>query len=552
MSEWISRLNPFDWVVWLGNWDIKDSWVYRSTDTNIPLPNDLSLHWSRFWEYKVDLWENFHINAWLMGLELKSRKEELFFLLKDKDRNLQNPVKVENIIWRAKIDWYPTIQDFSKDIDILDSQKKSYNVFFFWLRDYSTYLESFWYDIKNELEWFANHMNEFLVNIWVLYHIWQDMFVFVSPKRYGINEIFHYIMRLSEQYKVDWYPVKVVPSIFQRPDNYFNTKEMIEMWIVDVYNSKSKYEWSDEIARFQRKIERAINLDEQRLKKWEFSENGWWIKVVYQPIVDVKWTEFDPQSGLLVREKTVKYEALARMIDPDSWDEIWAFFVNKSKPDQKTRITKIIISKVFNEINSYPQDVSINLWEEDLADKSVIDHIISLKNKYKIDPKKITIELLEWIKATSINKIASNIKKLQNEWFKIWIDDFGTEHANQDLLMALFDNGIYFDILKIDMGLIKTMLTDPKRLVAVTWIIWIVNWFNKIYIKEWKHTISIVAEWVETKECFDYLKQIWVDQIQWFLFGKPWKRRVAEIIELDNRRNPNRILWDDELLVASW
>jgi EAL domain-containing protein (putative c-di-GMP-specific phosphodiesterase class I) len=67
------------------------------------------------------------------------------------------------------------------------------------------------------------------------------------------------------------------------------------------------------------------------------------------------------------------------------------------------------------------------------------------------------------------------------------------------------------DILKIDGSLVKNIQTDNYALSIIKTIIT----FSK------EQNIKTIAEYVETKEIFDILKDLGIDYSQRYYFGKP-------------------------------
>jgi len=74
------------------------------------------------------------------------------------------------------------------------------------------------------------------------------------------------------------------------------------------------------------------------------------------------------------------------------------------------------------------------------------------------------------------------------------------------------------DIIKIDGSLIRNIIDNEYNQNVVETIVS----FAK------KQNISIVAEFVETKEIFEYLHSIGVDYSQGYYFGKPEEMKVLK------------------------
>lgn len=216
------------------------------------------------------------------------------------------------------------------------------------------------------------------------------------------------------------------------------------------------------------------------------------------------------QPIFCAKTNNVKYEVLARGVCEDGNLISPFIFLDKAKElKMLSDITKIIIDKsfqLFSKKENRLTEFSINISDSDLS----IDFFIFIKEqlvKYDIDPKRLTLELLEDILITedNQNKIEA-IEHLQNMELKIAIDDFGVQNAN---LMRLFL--IKADYLKIDRFFLKDVKTDKRKLKFIKHIITFANGMGA----------KTVIEGIEDEEVFILLKEIGIDYLQGFHMGKP-------------------------------
>ena len=96
---------------------------------------------------------------------------------------------------------------------------------------------------------------------------------------------------------------------------------------------------------------------------------------------------------------------------------------------------------------------------------------------------------------------------------RISIDDFGTGYSSLSYL-----KGLPIDTLKIDKSFIDTIVTDENTRVITESIVFMVK----------KLGFETVAEGVESKEQFEYLKDIGCNCIQGYLLGKPMPEEEIE------------------------
>jgi EAL domain-containing protein (putative c-di-GMP-specific phosphodiesterase class I) len=150
--------------------------------------------------------------------------------------------------------------------------------------------------------------------------------------------------------------------------------------------------------------------------------------------------------------------------------------------------------------------LSINLSTIDIEKEATRDKIYQLLEEYKDDKKRLIFELLEDENIKDFDNIISFIKTVKAQGVSIAIDDFGAGYSNFERLLKFEP-----DILKIDGSIIKNIVHDEYSRNVVETIVT----FAK------KQNIQTVAEFVETKEIFDYLKELGVDYSQGYYFGKP-------------------------------
>ncbi|KAF0676461.1 EAL domain-containing protein [Profundibacterium mesophilum] len=98
------------------------------------------------------------------------------------------------------------------------------------------------------------------------------------------------------------------------------------------------------------------------------------------------------------------------------------------------------------------------------------------------------------------------MNRLQNQGISFAIDDFGSGYTSMRYLKDL-----YFDILKIDGQFIRGIARSPDNQAVVKALVSIGRHFDMVTI----------AEFVETGEDAQYLRQIGVDCLQGYYFGAP-------------------------------
>ena len=150
--------------------------------------------------------------------------------------------------------------------------------------------------------------------------------------------------------------------------------------------------------------------------------------------------------------------------------------------------------------------MSINISAIQLKENNFSDILIEYVNSKNVLPSDIEIEITESVFIENFDKTIEVLSRLRKRGFKISLDDFGTGYSSLSYL-----KDIPIDTLKIDKAFVDTMLTDPSTGIITDAVIKMVK----------KLGLETVAEGVETKEQYDYLKRMNCDNIQGFYLGKP-------------------------------
>lgn len=144
--------------------------------------------------------------------------------------------------------------------------------------------------------------------------------------------------------------------------------------------------------------------------------------------------------------------------------------------------------------------------------------VISLLKEYNINPNLIELELTESLAFyLAENKSLEQIELLRKQGIRFALDDFGEGFSSLDILLQLPS-----ETVKIDQTLIKKL---PDSINAQTIIRSLVDMFHELNMK-------VVAEGVETKSQYLFLKNIGCDFIQGYLLHPPLqKQEVLHILK---------------------
>lgn len=214
----------------------------------------------------------------------------------------------------------------------------------------------------------------------------------------------------------------------------------------------------------------------------------------YQPIVDNK------------TKKIIKYESLARMLDVTEVISPSYFIEPALLMGMITGITKIMINKTFEDFTGNNLGFSINITEDDLLENYMAEYLLKKSKKYKIAPKRVTLEILENISDKRSSMVFEQIAALQKLDFKISLDDFGSEKSNFQRLHKL-----NVDYIKIDGMYIKDIDVNENSQKIVKSIVTLA------------HSVGakVIAEFVHSEAVFKMVKKLKVDYSQGYYFGPP-------------------------------
>lgn len=165
----------------------------------------------------------------------------------------------------------------------------------------------------------------------------------------------------------------------------------------------------------------------------------------------------------------------------------------------------------------YPLVLSLNVSAVQCKKQGFIDSLLHILEKYKVSPGEIEIEVTETILIEDFDYISERLGELKKTGIRISLDDFGTGFSSLSYL-----KGLPIDTLKIDKTFVDTLLTDKNTKIITESIIYMVKRLG----------YETVAEGVETREQFQYLRELGCDMIQGYYMGKPMPAQgISDLLE---------------------
>lgn len=208
-----------------------------------------------------------------------------------------------------------------------------------------------------------------------------------------------------------------------------------------------------------------------------------------------------------------KFECLARIKDRDAilTPDV---FLKLAKVTGSIRMIGLqMIDESMNYFSDKPFDFSINLTEAELEYKSFSKWVEARLSHYKIEPSRVTFEILEDISFSENKNSLSTIRDLKTIGCEIAIDDFGVQYSNLARLLEFNP-----DYLKIDGQFIKNL---PENKTAYLLVQGIVELARGIGAK-------VVAEFVDRPAIQDMIETLGIEFSQGYLFMRPSPALPAE------------------------
>lgn len=221
-----------------------------------------------------------------------------------------------------------------------------------------------------------------------------------------------------------------------------------------------------------------------------------------QPIVSLK----DSNPG-------VSYEVLLRLRMPDNTIvPPGSFLPAAERYNSATRIDRWVIEQTLSWISHHADQLnhvstmSINLSGQSLGDEAMLGFIIREFQTGDVPVEKIKFEITETAAIANLRDATVFMRTLSEFGCRFSLDDFGS-----GLSSFAYLKNLKVDVLKIDGMFVKDMLTDPIDFEMVK------------SINDIGHVMGLetIAEFVESDDIAEKLREIGVDYAQGYALGEP-------------------------------
>lgn len=242
---------------------------------------------------------------------------------------------------------------------------------------------------------------------------------------------------------------------------------------------------------------------------WEFIEmlKEARLTVHFHPIIDVEKRDiFGYESlirgvkrdGSLVPPKTL-FE-VAKMTD-------MVFYLDRASREMSIKTAAIK--------NIKDKKIFVNFIPTAIYDpKFCLATTISWAYKMEYDPSNLIFEVAESYKVHDLRHLKQILDYYRSNGFKVALDDVGAGFSNLESLVILKP-----DFLKIDMEIVRNVHQDPVKQSVCRALVGIAK----------DNGMDILAEGVETKDEFLFLREQGISFLQGFYFAKPSPEPIREI-----------------------
>lgn len=354
------------------------------------------------------------------------------------------------------------------------------------------------------------------------YRMGGDEFVaIVMPDMF--SELERIANKVKDMFNKPWYLMEteyfctMSMGIAVFPDDSKDVHEIIRLADIAMYESKKNGKNGYTFYDSGSKLNTARRLDIENNMRQAVASGIDEFVVFYQPVVDVRTGECS------------SCEALVR------WDSKALGFMGPGDFIPLAEYLGLITSigdyvleeacrqcRYWNEHGMPDFHINVNLSVVQLLQKDVVGTVARILKKTGVKPRNIVLEITESFAINDMDRVLEIIRGIKELGPRIALDDFGTGYSSLNYIKQL-----PLDIIKVDKTFIDDIAEDEYAQAFIKLIV------------ELSDTIdtSIIVEGVENENQLNILKELGVDYIQGFYYGKPVPAYEFERLNFRGRIN---------------
>ncbi|WP_439815201.1 putative bifunctional diguanylate cyclase/phosphodiesterase [Zavarzinia sp. CC-PAN008] len=221
------------------------------------------------------------------------------------------------------------------------------------------------------------------------------------------------------------------------------------------------------------------------------------LALAFQPIVDAT-------DHSIIRQ----HECLIRMIEPDGQVTAAGLFIPVVEQLGLVRLVDRRALELGLDVLQRHREarLALNVSGLTASDQGWLRSVLATIRAQREVADRLTIEITETVAIQDIEEMARFVATLRELGCKVALDDFGAGYTSFRHLKSLA-----VDKVKIDGAFVRDLANSPENQLFVRTLLDLAAAFN----------LETVAECVETQEDAETLRQLGVQQLQGYLFGKP-------------------------------
>jgi len=342
---------------------------------------------------------------------------------------------------------------------------------------------------------------------WVPYYFGSDQFGIYNPAHLSTQELKTYVKKTVTM-------LQTLPMFIDGVEIYISVYSGIATVGLEKTTSDDLINHAT-LAQMEAKKRRLSSfIFERNLFEEDIGlKNIFWIKRIneailndlvvlyYQPLYDIKNDTID-KFETLMRMKTPQGD----IISPDR------FLPVAKKTSLYSKLTVILLNKIFDKLKEEKYNFSINLSFLDISNKDTTEYLLALMKEYPEESKRLIIEITESEGILNYREVVEFMLESRKFGVRFAIDDFGSGYSNFTYLMDL-----NVDYIKIDGSIISSILKNEK-----------VHYITKMITEFCKYCgLKTVAEYVSNRQIYERLVELEIDYAQGYYIGKPSENLIT-------------------------